>query len=449
MTSEPTWVLPASESIARRAPFSDNPAVGRRGQRTQQRILAAALQVFGEGGYHTSSIAELAKRAGCSRVSFYQYFSSKEDVLGHLAGQVARQVGASVEAMAPLTPDAAGWATIREWVQRYGDIYEHFGAVFHLFEGAARETESLNALDVQAATLNIALIRSKLSSTTLAPREVDAVIGLVLATTARSCYSAKIVRQAAPEIYTRDRLDDAIADFIHRAFFGLLPDVNVHGPEAAVAPLIDFDLPAAEALARRAALTDAARASYDALLAAGQEVFVQRGYHGTRIDDVVAAAGVSHGLFYRYFTNKADFARTLVLTAMTPLSSTLARIPTPAPGSGKAWSTATLRAWLRTYNEVQVSEAGVIRIWVDATLHEPALGTDAAAALDWGRRHLVHFLAPRGFGDVDADAIVALALLDAFGDGRRSATTLEAAVHVIERGLLGRQTPTVASSVAG
>jgi AcrR family transcriptional regulator len=434
----PAGAWGAPESIARRAPFSDNPAVGQRGQRTQQRILAAALRVFGEGGYHTSSIAELAKRAGCSRVTFYQYFSSKEDVLRHRAGQVARQVSASVEAMRLLTPDAAGWATLREWVERYADIYEHFGAVFHVFESAAKETASLNKLNTQAASVNIALIRSKLSGSTLAPREADAVIGLLLATTARAYYSGQILRNVAPQTYTRARVEDAVADFMHRALFGLIPEVNVHKPDALAAPVVEFDRPASEVPAARLALTEAARASYDALLTAGREVFVARGYHGTRIDDLVEAAGVSHGLFYRYFANKADFARALVLTAMTPLSSTLARIPTPGPESDRAWSTATLRAWLRTYTEVQVAEAGIIRIWVDATLHEPALGTDAAAALDWYRRQLVHFLAPRGFGDVDADAVVALALLDAFGGLRRSPETLEAATHIIERGLLGR-----------
>ncbi len=329
-------------------------------------------------------------------------------------------------------------ATLREWVERYADIYEHFGSVFHVFESAAKETASLNALNTQAAAANIALIRSKVSGTTLAPREADAVIGLLLATTARAYYSAQILRHVAPGTYTRTRVEDAIADFVHRALFGLIPEVNVHKPDALAAPVVEFDRPASEVPVSRQALTETARASYDALLTAGQEVFVARGYHATRVDDVVEAAGVSHGLFYRYFANKADFARTLVLTAMTPLSSTLARIPTPDPDSGRAWSTATLRAWLRTYNDVQVAEAGIIRIWVDATLHEPALGTDAAAALDWGRRHLVHFLAPRGFGDVDADAVVALALLDAFGGLRPSPDTLEAATHVLERGLLGR-----------
>jgi AcrR family transcriptional regulator len=340
--------------------------------------------------------------------------------------------------MQPLTADAAGWATIRAWVEQFADLFEHFGAVFHVLESAPNDAVGLTALTAQAAARHIALIRSKLISTTLADGEADAVIALLLGATAHACYLAKILRHAAPRAYPRTRLDDAIADITHRAFFGLMPEVNVHGCGTDEAPFIGFDH-AAGTPTPRAALTGAARATHDALLAAGYEVFVKRGYHGTRIDDVVEAACLSHGIFYRYFTNKADLARTLVLAAMAPLSSTLAAIPAPPePGSGGDFSTATLRAWLRTYNELQVSEAAIIRIWVDATLHEAALGTDAAAALDWGRRQIVHFLAPRGFGDVDAEAVVAMALLNAFGGRQRSEQTLAAEVRVIERALLGR-----------
>ena len=79
-------------AIVRRAPFSDNPRVGTRGQRTQQRILDAALQVFGDEGYHRCSVDKIARFSGCSRVSFYQYFASKEDVFRQLGEQVARQL---------------------------------------------------------------------------------------------------------------------------------------------------------------------------------------------------------------------------------------------------------------------------------------------------------------------------------------------------------------------
>ena len=94
----------ASRSRARSCgarPFSDNPRVGARGQRTQQRILDAALRVFGEVGYHQCSIDSITKLAGCSRVSFYQYFESKEDVFRHLAVQVARQLNASTDLPRP------------------------------------------------------------------------------------------------------------------------------------------------------------------------------------------------------------------------------------------------------------------------------------------------------------------------------------------------------------
>src|SRR5919109_2440838 len=70
--------LPDGEpgSVQRRAPFSVNPEVGVRGQRAQQRILEAALQVFGEVGYHRCGVARITEVAGCSRAAFYQYFSS-------------------------------------------------------------------------------------------------------------------------------------------------------------------------------------------------------------------------------------------------------------------------------------------------------------------------------------------------------------------------------------
>ena len=108
--------VPSGEptAITRRAPFSDNPNVGVRGQRTQQRILDAAMRVFAEDGYHTCSIDRIAQEAECSRASFYQYFSSKEDVFLRLTGQVARQLIAATEALGPLTPEVGRDADVPE-----------------------------------------------------------------------------------------------------------------------------------------------------------------------------------------------------------------------------------------------------------------------------------------------------------------------------------------------
>jgi hypothetical protein len=51
---------------------------------------------------------------------------------------------------------------------------------------------------------------------------------------------------------------------------------------------------------------------------------------------------------------------------------------------------------------------------------------------------MARFLEPRGFGDVDTDAVVLVALLGVFGARARSASGVDAAALIIEGGLLGR-----------
>jgi len=76
-------------------------------------------------------------------------------------------------------------------------------------------------------------------------------------------------------------------------------------------------------------------------------------------------------------------------------------------------------------------------VWVDATSDDPSLKVESAAALDWGRARMVRFLQARRFGDIDTEALVMVALLDAFGARRRAPSMVDAAAHIIERGLLG------------
>ena len=44
----------------------------------------------------------------------------------------------------------------------------------------------------------------------------------------------------------------------------------------------------------------------DRLLRAAADVFAERGYDGTRVADIAAAAGVSNGALYAHFASKAD-----------------------------------------------------------------------------------------------------------------------------------------------
>jgi AcrR family transcriptional regulator len=175
----------------------------------------------------------------------------------------------------------------------------------------------------------------------------------------------------------------------------------------------------------------------NALLESGRDVFVERGYHNTRVDDLVAAAGVSHGAFYRYFSGTDQLARTLTARALRHVSSPLLELPDVfAPN--ESTGTAAIRRWLRRYNAVHADEAAMLRVWVDAALQDPSLRAESAPPLDWGRRRVARYLRPRDFGDVDMEAVVMVALLGVFGTRQRPPLEIEAAAHIIERGLLGR-----------
>jgi AcrR family transcriptional regulator len=48
------------------------------------------------------------------------------------------------------------------------------------------------------------------------------------------------------------------------------------------------------------------------ILDSALSVFIAKGFAGTRLDDVAAAAGISKGLLYRYFDNKAELFKAMV-----------------------------------------------------------------------------------------------------------------------------------------
>jgi AcrR family transcriptional regulator len=422
-------------AIVRRAPFSDNPRVGARGQRTQQRILDAALQAFGDRGYHACSIDRIAKLARCSRVSFYQYFASKEEVFRHLAGQVARQVSASTESLDQLTPDAAGWDALRAWVARYAEIHARYAPIFHTID----VDEDLSGMARHTGGETVARIHARLATTTLPPRQLDPVIRLLLECMNHTLDVCGVLRSSAPDAYPGDRVEVAITDVLHRTLFGLRDDVNVHASDGVQSPALEFAPAVLSALRHDGAIASEAgdNPAFEALLESARQVFVERGYLGTRVDDLVAAAGVSHGAFYRHFKNKEQLARILTARAMQAVGAQVSELPAVDVLEGST-GTSALRRWLRRYHAAHANEALMLRVWMDAALQDPAIRSDSAAPLDWGRRRMSRFLGSRGFGDADFEALVMVALLGVFGARPRQPVEVDAAAHIIERGLLGR-----------
>lgn len=98
------------------------------------------------------------------------------------------------------------------------------------------------------------------------------------------------------------------------------------------------------------------------LMAAGMGVLAERGYHASRVDDVCAAAEVSHGTFYLYFGNKDALVLALAERCAEELGGLVTRLGDVEAGpAGRA----RVRAWLGDFVQLYRSYGVVIRSWVE------------------------------------------------------------------------------------
>jgi AcrR family transcriptional regulator len=123
------------------------------------------------------------------------------------------------------------------------------------------------------------------------------------------------------------------------------------------------------------------RRTMQRLLDAGLEVFSARGYHATRVDDVVRAARTSHGTFYLYFANKEDLLRALAVDCAQQLTDLSQQIgPIDRDESGFL----ALRAFLASFLDVYRRFGPVIRAWMEGQVGDAEvdrLGVKAFTAI--------------------------------------------------------------------
>lgn len=146
------------------------------------------------------------------------------------------------------------------------------------------------------------------------------------------------------------------------------------------------------------------------LLDAGMHVLAERGYHASRVDDIVRKARTSHGTFYLYFANKEDLFRALALDVAEEgqrLADSLGPIEATAEGY------AQLRDWLARFADLHARFGPVMRAWTEADFDGGPLGADVldrcAAALSSRIRDI-----PAVSGAPDVAALSLIAMIERF-----------------------------------
>lgn len=164
---------------------------------------------------------------------------------------------------------------------------------------------------------------------------------------------------------------------------------------------------AGEPAASEAGRTSRGQATAARLRDAARAAFAELGYAAARVEDVTAAAGVSHGTFYTYYENKAA-----VLDALVDDTAAALRAVAEEPWDGDD-ARAVVQQVIERFVDVFAAEADVIRTWFEAAAYEAHFsGRLRQVRSDYVKRvagHLEPALAQTGHdARVAAGALVAM-----------------------------------------
>jgi AcrR family transcriptional regulator len=101
--------------------FDPNRKRNARGEQRQQELLRAAAAVFGRLGYHDTTTNAIAKEAGVSPATLYQFFPNKEAIASALAAKYAREMAEAERAI-----DAEGALSFTEAIHKLIDVSMSF-----------------------------------------------------------------------------------------------------------------------------------------------------------------------------------------------------------------------------------------------------------------------------------------------------------------------------------
>jgi AcrR family transcriptional regulator len=105
------------------------------------------------------------------------------------------------------------------------------------------------------------------------------------------------------------------------------------------------------------------------LLTASRKAFAELGYAKARVEDIVSRAGVGHGTFYAYFSNK----RAALTALMNENAATLIELAADSWG-GEDGLRASLVSVLDGLADLYERDADLIGLWTEAAMHDPELG---------------------------------------------------------------------------
>jgi AcrR family transcriptional regulator len=187
-----------------------------RGRETMRKLLDAGVEVFAARGYHAARVDDIVKLAETSHGTFYLYFSNKEDLFRALTEEVAAEMQTLAESLGPIAPGAAGFDSLRAWIDDFTALYERYGPVIRAWTEAEIGSTEFGRLGNDVLAKFTRVLTMRISA--VAPPDLDPLIASValVAMLERLNYYA-LSQQVAID---RARMVDTLARVTHGALFG-------------------------------------------------------------------------------------------------------------------------------------------------------------------------------------------------------------------------------------
>jgi AcrR family transcriptional regulator len=349
--------------------------VGERGARTRQRIVEETLRLFEAQGFHATSVDGIAKAAGTSRSTLYQYFESKEQIFVELLEECGTALMRVVRRIGPLGPTRLGFDNLHWWLGEWAYVYDKYATMFVQWASVDTPGTSVRPLVTGFTHSYNTRIAARLESsgiTGLTP--TDAAVAMT-SVVHRFNYFRHM--SLVPHRYTADQLLDGLAVFVQLLLFPDTPLEVFSVVEQPVRPVRrpESSVQSNEAFTqipdRLGTLRPRAAATVRRLLDASAVLFADHGYHGTGVDDVVGEAGFARGTFYKYFDEKLDLLLQLTRECAVDMQVLIDEFVLIEPAS--AAGPAQLRDWLVRYLPFQTRYLGIMRAWLEGTSRDPQM----------------------------------------------------------------------------
>ncbi|MEV6000891.1 TetR family transcriptional regulator [Streptomyces griseomycini] len=118
----------------------DGRVAGRRGQETRQKLLDCLSEMLSSSPYRDVKVIDVARKAGTSPATFYQYFPDVEGAVLELAEQTAAESGGLAELLEGRSwAGKSGWQTAQELVDGFLEFWRKNDAILRVVDLGAAE----------------------------------------------------------------------------------------------------------------------------------------------------------------------------------------------------------------------------------------------------------------------------------------------------------------------